>query len=235
MSLSTLRAQKSGELAMASWNGQKLAGAAGIVFIVLTLIGAFIVSPPPSADESPAKFLAYFDDNRTVLLVQMIIGFFSVIPAILFVSGFWNVLRGEEAEGGILATAAAIGFILAGAVVLVATGWIGALGYLGDGNGLDEGDARTLSLLGSVLCNSAIFVAFATFEGSSALVLLKGSALPRWLGWVGLAVGVLGLIGVFSVAKDGAFAPFGPASFLAFLSFSAYVALVSVFMLVRAK
>jgi hypothetical protein len=220
---------------MASWNGQRLAGAAGIVFIVLTLIGAFIVSPPPSADESPAKFLEYFDDNRSVLLVQMILGFAGVIPAILFISGFWNLLRGDEAAGGIFATAAAIGFVLAGAVVLVATGWIGALGYLGDGNGLEEGDARTLSLLGSVLCGSAIFVSFATFEGSSALVLLKGSVLPKWLGWVGLVVGVLGLVGVFSVAKDGAFAPFGPASFLAFLSFSAYVVLVSVFMWLRAK
>lgn len=220
---------------MASWNGQKLAGASGILFIVLTLVGAFTVSPPPSADESPAKFLEYFADNRTALLVQMIIGFISVIPAVLFISGLWNLLRREEAEGGILATAAAIGFVLAGAVVLVATGWIGALGYLGDGNGLDESDARTLSLLGSVLCNSAIFVAFATFEGSSAIALLKGSALPKWLGWVGLVVGVLGLIGVFSIAKDGAFAPFGPASFVAFLSFSAYVALVSVFMWLRAK
>jgi hypothetical protein len=220
---------------MASWNGQKLAGAAGIVFVVLTLVGAFVVSPPPSADESAAKFLEYFDDNRSVLLAQMLIGFFSVIPAILFVSGFRNVLRREEAEGGILAASAVIGFILAGAVVLVATGWLGALGYLGDGNGLEEGQARTLSLLGTLVCNSGIFVAFATFEGSSGYVLLNGSTLPKWLGWVGLIVSVLALIAVFSVAKDGVFAPFGPASFLAFLSFSAYVVLVSICMWLRGK
>ncbi len=220
---------------MAAWNGQKLAGAAGILFVVLTLVSAFIVSPPPSADESPAKFLEYFDDNRTVLLVQMIIGFIAAIPAVLFLSGFWNLVRGEEAEGGIFATTALVGFVLAGAVVLVATGWIGALGYLGDGNGLDEGNARTLSLLGSVLCNSAIFAGFATFEGGSALVLLNGSAFPKWLGWAGLVVSLLGLLGMFSIGREGFFAPFGPASFLAFLSFSAYVVLVSIFMWLRAK
>lgn len=220
---------------MGQWNGQKLAGAAGILFIIMTLVSAFIVSPPPSADESPAKFLEYFNDNRSVLLVQMLIGLFAVLPAILFISGVRNLLLSEEAEGGILTLSAVIGFILAGAVVLVATGWLGALGYLGDGNGLDESSARTLSLLGTVICNSAIFVAFATFEGASGYLLLNGVRLPKWLGWVGLAAGVLGVIGVFSVAKDGPFAPFDIASFAAFLSFSAYVLLVSIFMWLRAK
>lgn len=220
---------------MASWNGPKLAAGAGVLFIVLTLISAFIVSPPPSADESPAEFLEYFDDNRSTLLVQMIIGLFAVVPAVLFLSGTRDLLRREEGEGGILAMTAVIGFILSGAVVLVATGWLGGLGYLADGNGLDEGSARTLSLLGTVVCNSAIFIGFATFEGSSGYILLKGTTLPKWLGWVGLAAAVLGLVGVFSVAKDGFFGPFGPASFLAFLSFSAYVLLVSIFMWLRAK
>jgi hypothetical protein len=220
---------------MATWNGQKLAGAAGVLFIVGTLVSAFIVSPPPSPDESAAKFLAYYSDHRTVLLVQMIIGLLAIIPAILFVAGLWNLLRSEEGEGGILATTAAIGFIIAGAVVTVATGWAGALGYLADGNGLDEGSARTLSLLGTVLCTSGIFVAFATTEAASGYLLLKGSALPKWLGWIGLAAAVIGLAGVFSVAKSGVFAPFGFFSFAAFLSFSAYVVIVSVFMWLRAK
>jgi hypothetical protein len=220
---------------MGQWNGQKLAGAAGIAFIILTLVSAFIVSPPPSADESPAKFLEYFNDNRSVLLVQMIIGLFAVMPAILFLSGVRNLLLSEEAEGGILTLSAVIGFILAGAVVLVATGWLGALGYLGDGNGLDESSARTLSLLGTLVCNSAIFVGFATFEGASGYLLLKGTKLPTWLGWVGLAAGILGIVGIFSVAQDGPFAPFDIASFAAFLSFSAYVLLVSVFMWLRAR
>jgi hypothetical protein len=220
---------------MAQWNGQKLAGAAGILFIILTLVSAFIVSPPPSADESPAKFLEYFNDNRSVLLVQMIIAFFAIIPAILFISGIRNLLLSEEAEGGILTLSAVIGFILAGAVVTIATGWLGALGYLGDGFGLDESSARTLSLLGTVMCNSGIFVGFATFEGASGYLLLKGTKLPTWLGWIGLAAGVLGLVAIFSVAKDGVFMPFGFFSFAAFLSFSAYVLLVSVFMWLRAK
>lgn len=220
---------------MGTWNGQKVAGAAGILFIAATLVSAFVVSPPPSPDEPAAKFLAYYSEHRTALLAQMMIGLLATIPAIAFVAGLWNLLRSEEGEGGILAPTAAIGFIVSGAVVTVVTGWTGALGYLADGNGLDEGSARTLSLLGTVFGTSGLFVGFATMEAASAYVLLKGSVLPKWLGWIGLVAALLGLVAVFSVAKSGAFAPFGVFSFAAFLSFSAYVAFVSVFMWLRAK
>jgi len=220
---------------MGTLNGQKLAGAAGILFVAATLVSAFIVSPPPSPDESAAKFLAYYSDHRTVLLVQMLIGLLANIPAFLFVAGLWNLLRRDEAEGGILATAAAVAFIVGGAVITVATGWTGALGYLGDGNGLDEGSARTLSLLGTIGCSSGIFAAFATTEAASGYILLKGSTVPKWLGWIGLAAAVLAVVATFSVAKSGAFAPFGFFTFAGFLSLSAYVVLVSFFMWQRAK
>lgn len=220
---------------MGTWNGQKLAGAAGVLFIVATLVSALVVSPPPAPDKAASEFLEYYADNRTILLVQMMIGLLANIPAFLFIAGFWNLLRRDEGDGGILATAAVLGFIVAGAVVTIATGWLGALGYLGDGNGLEESDARTLSLLGTVLCTSGIFVSFATTEAASGYLLLKGSVLPKWLGWVGLVAAVIALVAVFSVAQSGVFAPFGFFSFAAFLSFSAYVVLVSVFMWLRAK
>jgi hypothetical protein len=165
----------------------------------------------------------------------MVIGLLALIPAAVFAAGLWDLLRRDEGEGGVLATAAVIAFILGGAVVAVATGLPGGLAYLADGNGLDENSARTLSILGTMTCTSAIFAAFATTEAASGYVLLKGSILPRWLGWIGLAAGVLGLVGVFSVAKSGAFMPFGFFSFVAMIAFLLYVLLLSVFMFLRAS
>jgi hypothetical protein len=52
---------------MGTLNGQRLAGAAGIVFVVATLVSGFMVAPPPSPDESGVKFLTYYSDHRTVL------------------------------------------------------------------------------------------------------------------------------------------------------------------------
>jgi hypothetical protein len=218
---------------LGTWNGQKLAGAAGIVFIVATLVSAFIVSPPPMADESNAKFVEYFNDHRTVLLVQMIIAVLADIPAFLFIAGFWQLLRSEESAGGILATTSIISYVVGGAVITVASGWLGGMGYLGDGNGLEEGSARMLSVLGTMVCFSGIFAAFAAAQAASGILLLKGTILPRWLGWIGLLAAVISLVALFSVAKSGAFAPFGFVSFAGLLSFSLYVLLVSVFMWLR--
>lgn len=220
---------------MGSWNAQRMAGGAGVLFIVLTLGCGFIVSPPPTADESPAKFLEFFADNRSALLIQMLIALVANIPAFVFASGFWTLLRREDKNGDLLATAAVIALIFGGVIAAISSGWLGALGYLGDGNGLDEGSARTLSLLGSVSTGSGLFVSFTAFAAASGLVLLRGSTLPKWLGWIGLVASVLGILAMCSVAQSGPFSPFQVIQFAGYLAFSLYVLLVSVFMWLRAK
>ncbi|MEP7216529.1 MAG: DUF4386 family protein [Anaerolineaceae bacterium] len=214
---------------MGTWNGQKLAGAAGILFVVATLASAFIVSPPPSADESPAKFLEFYSDHRSALLAQAIIGVLAIIPAFLFTAGLLNLLRTGEKEGGILAAAAVLSFIAAGAMALLVTAWFGGLAYMSDGNGLDEGAAKTLSVLAGFM-NQGFFAPLALTNGASGYLLLKGSTVPKWVGWIGLLAAALAFVAVFSVAQSGAFTPFGVFSFGAFLSFSLYVVLVSLFM-----
>ena len=220
---------------MGSWNAQRLAGGAGVLFIVLTFGCGFIVSPPPTADESSAKFLAYFADNRSALLVQMVVALLADIPAFVFASGFWTLLRREDKDGDLLATAAIIALVFGGVIATINSGWTGALGYLGDGNGLEEGTARTLSLLGTVATTSGLFVSFAAFAAASGCVLLRGSTLPKWLGWIGLVASILAILGVCGLAQSGPFSPFEIVQFGAFVGFSLYVVLVSVFMWLRAK
>lgn len=218
---------------MGTWNGQRLAGAAGLLFVVSILVSGFMVAPPPSPDEPATKFLAYYSDHRNVLLVQAILGLLAIIPAFVFAAGLWNLLRSEDREGGVLASAAIFSFIASGALAVLISAWFGALGYLGNGHGLTEDSAKTLSVLAAVL-NQAFFAPLALTTGGSGLLLTRGTSVPRWIGWIGLAAAVLAVVGVFSVANSGVFAPFGIAFFAAFLSFAAYVAVLSVFMWRRA-
>lgn len=220
---------------MGTWNGQKLAGAAGVVFVVATVVAIFMVSPPPSPDESPAKFLEYYSDHRSAIIAQALVGLLANIPAILFIAGLWNVLRRDEADGGVLSTSSVIAFIFGGVIVTIGTAWVGALGYLGDGNGLDEASARNLSLLGAMTGLPASFAAFAGYSAASGYLLLRGATLPRWLGWIGMVAALLTVLATFGVAKSGFFAPFGVASFLGFVSILVYVLLVSFFMWRRAE
>jgi Domain of unknown function (DUF4386) len=219
---------------MAPLQGSRLAAIGGMVFVVGSLVSAFIVSPPPSPDDPSAKFLSYYSDHRTVLLVQALIGAGAISPAFLYVAGLWNVLRRNEREGGVLGAAAVFSLVGALGVIAIATSWPGALAFLAEGNGLDENSARTLSLISTLLA-IGIFALVAGANGFTGWRLLQGTELPRWLGWVGLVGAVLALLGMCSVAKSGIFEPFGFFTFLAFLTFLGYIAIISVLMWMRAK
>jgi hypothetical protein len=214
---------------MPTWNGQRLAGAAGLLFVLATLVSLFIVSPPPGADQPAAKFLTYYSDHRTVLMVQAIIGVLANIPALLFAGGLWSLLKRDEGEGAVLGTAAVFALIAAGAIIALMTSWPAGLAYLADGNGLDETSARTLTILSS-LFSVGIFPMIASVNVFSGWRFLQGTTIPKWIGWVGLIAAILAVVGIFTFAKSGAFAPFGFFSFAAILSFLAYVAIISFFM-----
>ncbi len=217
---------------MRSINGQRAAGAAGIVFIVLTLGSGFLVQPPPSASHPATKFFEYYNDNRNALLAQGIIAVLGNIPAFIFVGGLWSLLRREEGDGGVLGPAAIFAFVTLAAVATLASTWSMGIAMLADGNGLSEEMARTLGVV-STLVQPGLMSAMAPSAGISGYVLVRGTSLPRWIGIVGLVSAALGIVAIFGVATDGALAPFGLFSFGAFLVFSAYVVLLGVFMWLR--
>jgi hypothetical protein len=218
---------------MGTSNGQKLAGAAGIFFIVLTLASGFIVSPPPTPNESATKFLEYYSDHRNALLLQGIVSLLANIPAFIFVGGLWNLLRREEGESGVLAPGAVFAFVTTGAVTSVIAGLYMGLAFSADGNGLDESSARTLGLL-VILVNPAIFSIMSPAAALSGYVLWRGSKMPNWVGWLGLLTGLVLLVATFSVANAGTFQPYGIFSFLGFLLLSAYGISLGVLMWMRA-
>jgi hypothetical protein len=219
---------------MGSINGQKLAGAAAVVFIAMTLISGFMVSPPPSPNESPAKFLEYYADHRNEILAQGIVALLANIPAFLFIAGFWNILRSEDRQGDVLATGSIFAIVAAGVLASLASAFAMGIAMSGDGNGLTEDSARTLGLI-SELVNPAIFSCMAPFALFSGWVLLRGERLPSWIGYVGIICGILLLAATFSVAMSGAFEPFGLLSFAGFLTLSLYAVLIGVFMWLRAE
>ena len=219
---------------MSSINSQKVAGAAGILFIVLTLASGFLVEPPPSAHNSAGKFFSYYNDNRNSLLTQGIIASIALIPAFIFAGGLWSLLRKEEGDDGVLGAAAVFAFIALAGVASLATVWTMGIAALADGNGLTEDMARTLGVV-STLVQPGLFSALAPASALSAYVLMRGAAVPRWVPLVGLASAAIGFIAIFGVANDGAFQPFGIFSFAAYLLFCAYVVLVGVFMWLRAE
>lgn len=218
---------------MGSINGQKAAGAAAILWVILTVGCGFLVEPPPAGHESGAKFLAYYDDHRNLLLTQGVVSIFANVPALIFAGGFWRLLRREEGDAGIFAPAAVFGYILAGAFASLGAAWTMGIAFLGDGNGLNAETARTLGVV-STLVTPTIFTGIVPAAALSGYLIWNGKSLPNWIGIVGLVAAIPGLVAIFSVANSGAFQPFGIFSLGSFILASVYILLVGVFMWLRA-
>lgn len=212
----------------------RLAGIAGIVFAVGNLAAGFMVpAAPPSTGDSAEDFLAFLSDHRRLWLLSSAINILLIIPAVVFIAGFWRILRAADSEDGVLALAASLAFIVAGGVFVVSSGWSAGIAFLSDGHGLNAAAAKDFLLIGAIF-NQAVFGPIAAALGFGGYLLAKRGPYPAWVGWAGVAVAVVGAASVFALREDDPLAPFSLLPLAAFVLFDVWVVLLSVFM-VRGK
>jgi hypothetical protein len=176
----------------------RLGAVSGVLFVVL-LFG-------PSLSGSDSQFVVALE----------LLGLLLFIP---FLGYLWSVLRATEGPGGWL-SATALGAGLVGITMKLASigpGW--AARDFDDGTAIHKALDRM---------NEVAFVAQMLPDGvmlaAIAIVTLKTSALPRWLGWLAaVAAPLLVVNGMFLDAE------FGPA----FLLFLLWTLLASVVLTVR--
>jgi hypothetical protein len=176
----------------------RLGAASGAVFVVL-LFGLSSVG----------------SDSQIVVALELL-GLLLFIP---FLGYLWSVLRNAEGPGGWL-SATALGAGLVGVtmkIASVAPGW--AAREFGDTTAIHKALERM---------NEVAFIAQMLPDGvmlaAIAVVTLKSSALPRWLGWLAAAAAPLLLVNGMFLDAD-----FGPA----FLLFLLWTLLASVVLTVR--
>src|SRR5438552_1096759 len=79
---------------------RRLVGAAGIVFVVLTLIPFFAVPPPPAAGAAAKDVAQYYTDHRAALLPLGWVGFLGFVGSFFFVGGLIAIFKRAEGEAG---------------------------------------------------------------------------------------------------------------------------------------
>ena len=70
---------------------EKYGALAGIVFVVLNVIGSVLMGSPPASDDSDAKILEWFVDKESGIKTSAFLGALSVIFMFWFLST-WQVL-----------------------------------------------------------------------------------------------------------------------------------------------
>lgn len=175
----------------------RLAPLTGIVFAVLGVV-AFASGQGVTPTDGPG-LLAFFATHGTASQVSDLLWTFSFVFFVFFAGSLSGYLRRSPAAEGLSH------IVLAGAAIMT----VGAIAYFNYDfalaaslTNLAPAAAQALNVLATQLA-LPFGAGGLVFGIASGLAILRGAALPKWLGWFalvgGLAMAVLWLLGIFFI------------------------------------
>ncbi|HEX2090598.1 MAG TPA: hypothetical protein VHI54_11845 [Actinomycetota bacterium] len=171
---------------------EQVAAATGIAFVVVLLIGTFIVDQPPDVDGPAREIRRYFLDNQNGLLFQAWLFGLAGVLFIWFAGTLRSRLAVAEGEGrrlSLISFAGAIGTL----ATLVPTVALNATLAYTVARGAPPVLTHALFEL-SFWFGVLVVFSLAVFVGAASLSAGRTGALPQWLAWGGLAVAALHLL-----------------------------------------
>jgi Domain of unknown function (DUF4386) len=193
---------------------ERRAWAAGIVFVVALLTETAISAGLPiNQDDSAAKIARQLQDHRHTVLVAAYLSTIYAVAFAIYLAKLHDLLGRVSTPAGSLHSLVLIGGVLLIALHVVSD--VGIYGLLGGKIAAysalhDQGLSYTLYLLTYAL-DSVGDVFGSVFLIATGLLLLRTTALPRWLAWVAITSGAFlflqgfglgGVIGTYGLVLD---------------------------------
>jgi hypothetical protein len=187
---------------------------AGVVAVVLFVVGFVIVLPkPPAPDASAESFAGYYTNHQDAIRAAIVIISASLLAFIWFLGSLSSALRSAIGSPR-LPTVAFGGGIIAAVFFLIALTVTATAAFRPDETSPEV--IRALNDVGLV-CGAPAAAGFVALFAATALVIARSNALPQWLCAVNVvaAVASLGAIGAMftttgAFAADGALGLFVP-------------------------
>jgi hypothetical protein len=198
---------------------------AGLVFVILLLVGGFIAGSPPAPDDSAREIREFFVDHDTALKVSGYLNGLAIFPFLIFLGSVWSRVRGAGDDTRRLAT-----MLAGGAVISVGLASVGTAITTATAVRIREvgpGAAKYFFVLAGTATGMTAF-AVAVFVGATSAAALRTRVFPAWLGWAGAALTVAWLVAGLSVTTDSS--GIGLFGFLVFLLWLVWVLLISFFL-----
>ncbi len=194
-----------------------LAPLTGVAFIALAIIGAIIGGEPPDADSPVQEIVDHYVDNKSSIEVGSFLAVAAAVLLVFFGAYLRSVLGAAERPGGMLSTLTLIGTSVVAIGIAIDTTILIALA-----EAADDIEPAAVQALQALWDNDFVPLALGAliFLISTGLSILRHGSLPRWLGWVALALAVIG---------------FTPIGWLAFLGTGIWIVVVSVMLALRAR
>ena len=196
---------------------KRMAPLTGAAFVVLLVVGFIVGGETPDFDDSAQDVVSFYSSHESSQTVSAILGAYAVLFFVFFAGNLRAALRRTEEPPGVLSAVSFGGALLVAVGGLIFSGLTFILADIADEETIDPVVSQTLNTL-----SGEFFIPLAVGTGifliATGIAILRGAALPRWLGWVALVVGILAVT---------------PAGFFAFLAMLAWVLVASVTMYLR--
>jgi hypothetical protein len=161
---------------------QKVAGYAGILFVVLFAAGIVLSGSSPALNASTAKITQYYQNHHAGILVSELLINLASVVLLWFLGGLHVILRQRD-ERGLLAPV-----VLTSGAATVAVGIVSDLAGTVAGLLAAQHSLADPSLTRALLdINTGVHLAFfplTVLTATLAVAILQGAIGARWVGWL---------------------------------------------------
>jgi hypothetical protein len=195
-----------------------LAPLTGVLFVVLLILSFVVAGEPPDADEPVQEIVEHYVDNDDAIWIGTLIGGLSVLSLLFFGAYLRKLFSAAEGPGhGMLSP-----LILAATVIMAVGAGIDMTISVALVEAAEDIDPVAVQSLQALWDNDFVPIAIGIelLFLSVGLAVVRYGVLPKWLGWVALALALIGVT---------------PIGFVAFPLGAIWVLIVSVLLAVRAR
>ena len=204
----------------------RISGIAGLLFVVLSLVASGMNVQPPSYDQAPAAFVAWFaESSQRFRIGHFIAGIAFLLFYFPFFAGFCERLREAEGTPAIWSRVAWAGAIMSPAAGTTSGSFIVGTALLGSDV---PSDAAAFGAAGSFYA----YVVSGALSGivmiGAAVVILRAGVFGRWLGWAAVSIGLAAIAGSAALIENDPSGLFATINAFAWLAYFVWIATLSI-------
>jgi preprotein translocase subunit YajC len=206
---------------------ERYGAAAGLLFVILVVVGSLISGAPPSPDDSVREIADYYEDHTGAIKAGAFLTGLAAVAFLWFLGSLWSTLRRSEETrrlatiatgGGLVGLITVITSIALNATVAIAIGSTGATQSV---------NPKFIYLLAGTIGGMGNF-GVAVLVAATGIAALRTGVFPAPLGWASVVLAVGWIVGGFIVASDAA--AIFTVGFIVFLVWLIWVLVISFFM-----
>lgn len=168
-----------------------LAPLTGVLFVVVGMVSFGIAGEPPDVgDATLQEIVDFYSDNDDAVMIGSTLAALAGALLVFFGAALRRALQVAETDGGYLSLVAFAG------TVIIAIGFaIDATINFAIADTIDDLDPRSAQALLALWNNDFIpmMLGMFLFLTSVGIAVVRDGALPKWIGWVAIALAVIAL------------------------------------------